>query len=243
MGDQLRFVVDNLTNLLWGVQNNRPGGLVMTLLLSTFGLGIGMVVAIAVSWVGRSNLRLLRAAGAAYVRTVRGIPLLLLLLLVHRVVAVSFGAANAFGSQTASLISAAVALVMYSSAYQADIVAAGLRAVPPLLVDEARLLGSPPVRTYLRVSLPYGLRVMRPALLSQTITLFKDSSVVVILGVADLTTTARIVLGSDVANAPYWVATYLAVGGLYFVVAFCLSRLAERSARSHVRMGLISTFD
>ncbi|MGI9645881.1 MAG: hypothetical protein ACR2O6_11295, partial [Ilumatobacteraceae bacterium] len=78
------------------------------------------------------------------------------------------------------------------------------------------------------VRLPYGVRVMQPALAGQAITLFKDSSVVIVLGVADLTTTARIALGSDVTNAPFWVATYLTVGAIYFVVAFTVSRVARR---------------
>lgn len=72
---------------------------------------------------------------------------------------------------------------------------------------------------------------MRPALTTQAITIFKDSSVVVVLGVSDLTTNARIALGGDVTNAPYWVATYLLVGFLYWCVAFGLARFAERRSR------------
>ena len=61
----------------------------------------------------------------------------------------------------------------------------------------------------------------------RAITIFKDSSVVVVLGVADLTTTARIALGSDITNAPFWVATYLTVGLLYWIVAYGLARAAR----------------
>lgn len=240
---QVEFVVEHLTDLLWGVPNNRPGGLVMTLILSTVGIGVGLLVAIAVSAAAQSRWRIVRALAAAYVRVVRGVPVILVLLLVHRIVAVSLGAANAFGSQRASLLSAAVALVLYSSAYQADIINAGLRAVPATLVEDARLLGSSRLRAYTSVKIPFGLRLMRPALLSQAITLFKDSSVVVVLGVADLTTTARIVLGADVRNAPYWVATYLTVGALYFLVAFGLSQLTARFEAGHRRMGMVTVIE
>lgn len=237
---QVGFVLEHLTDLLWGVPNNRPGGLVMTLILAVIGIGVGMVVAIAVSALQQSRWAPLRLLARSYVRVVRGVPIILVLLLVHRFVAVTFGAANAFGSQRASLLSAAVALILYSSAYQSDIITAGLRAVPSTMVEDATLLGSSRLRTYASVKIPFGLRVMRPALLSQAITLFKDSSVVVVLGVADLTTTARIVLGSDVRNAPYWVATYLTVGGLYFLVAFGLSQLTARFEANHRRMGLVT---
>ena len=59
------------------------------------------------------------------------------------------------------------------------------------------------------------------------------------LGVAELTTTARIVLGSDVGNTPFWVATYLTVGLLYFVVAFAVSRLALRGERRYQAGNLV----
>ena len=240
---QLDFVVSNLTDLLWGVPNNRPGGLVMTLILSVIGIGVGMALAMFVSAARESRFAAVRFVATTYVRLVRGVPLILVLLLVHRFVAVSLGAANAFGSQRASLLSAAVALILYSSSYQSDIITAGLRAVPRTLVEDARLLGSSRLRTFTSIQIPFGLRVMRPALVSQAITLFKDSSVVVVLGVADLTTTARIVLGADVRNAPYWVATYLTVGLLYFIVAFGLSQLVGRFSAEHRRMGLVTVIE
>jgi general L-amino acid transport system permease protein len=240
---QLDFVFGHLTDLLWGVPNNRPGGLVMTLILSVIGIGVGMAVAVLVSAARQSRFAALRWLATNYVRVVRGVPLILVLLLVHRFVAVSLGAANAFGSQRASLLSAAVALILYSSAYQSDIITAGLRAVPTTLVEDARLLGSSRLRTYASVQIPFGLRLMKPALVSQAVTLFKDSSVVVVLGVADLTTTARLVLGADVGNAPYWVATYLTVGVLYFVVAFGLSQLVARFRSEHQRMGLVTVIE
>ena len=114
------------------------------------------------------------------------------------------------------------------SAYQAEIVRAGFRAMPARLAESARLLGSTPRQVYLRIKLRYAWRVMLPAFTGQAISLFKDTSAVVILGVADLMTVARISLGSDVGNAPYWVGLYLVVGFLYFLVAFGLSRLAQR---------------
>ncbi len=82
---------------------------------------------------------------------------------------------------------------------------------------------------------------MLPAFTGQAVSLFKDTSVVIILGVAELMTVARIALGSDVGNAPYWVALFLVVGFLYFIVAFSLSRLAQRWERSHRRGDLVHT--
>ena len=80
---------------------------------------------------------------------------------------------------------------------------------------------------------------MRPSFAGQAISLFKDTSVVVILGVAELMTVARIVLGSDVGNAPYWVSLFLLVGFFYFVVAFTLSRLSLRWEKGHRTTDLV----
>ncbi len=230
MVEQLEFLWRNLPNLLFGFPQNRPGGLLLTILLTASSLAVGMLVAVVVGSAQVSRWAPLRWLGLAYSRVFRGIPLILLLLVIHQ-----FLSTGRLGFQTSSLGSAFVTLVLYGSAYQADIIAGGVRAVPKELIDDTRVLGAGPVRSYMSVSLPYGLRVMRPALLTQAITVFKDSSVVVVLGVADLTTTARIALGADVGNAPYWLATYLAVGFLYFAVALSLSRLVDRLGRNHVR--------
>ena len=119
------------------------------------------------------------------------------------------------------------------------VVTAGIAAVPEQLREDARILGASRGVVARTVTLPYVMRTMRPALVTQAVTVFKDSSVVVVLGVSDLTTNARIALGGDVTNAPFWVATYLMVGLLYWCVAFALSRAArhdrspwQRSVRS-----------
>jgi len=206
----------------------------MTLALSIFGLGLGLVVALLVAAARDANSKILRTVSLCYIHVMRGIPLILLLLLTHQIL----GGRTALGLE-APLVSALVTLVLYSGAYQGDIVAAGFRSVPSGVVDNARLLGCGWWKVLSLVKLPYSLRVMQPALAGQAITLFKDSSVVVILGVVDLTTTARLALGSNVTNAPHWVATYLTVGAIYFIVAFGLSRLANFWERRAGTSGLV----
>ena len=159
-----------------------------------------------------------------YVLVFRGLPLLLLVLLAHQLLS----SGRPWGITTTPLRSALIALTLYSGAYQVEIVRAGLKAVPIRLVEAARLMGCTPWQAYRQIKLRYAVRVMLPAFTGQAISLFKDTSVVIIIGVAELMTVARISLGSDVGNAPYWVGLYLMVGLLYFCVAFTLSRLAYR---------------
>ncbi|MEM8923976.1 MAG: ABC transporter permease subunit [Actinomycetota bacterium] len=234
MGDDVAFVARNLLDLLIGLPAQRPGGLLLSILLSAASLSVGFGLAVIVASLRDAPWAPVRAVGAAFVTVFRGVPLIMLLLIVHQ-----FAAGGLAGIDGSTLRSAFVTLVLYAGAYQADIITSGLRAVPASLVEDARVLGASPLRAFLTVRLPYGLRVMGPALAGQAITLFKDSSVVVVLGVAELTTTARIVLGNDVANAPYWVATYLAVGALYLFTASGLSTLFARLTDTERHTGLV----
>jgi His/Glu/Gln/Arg/opine family amino acid ABC transporter permease subunit len=221
MADQAEFLLLNLPRLLFGFPGYRPGGLLLSILLAAAAIGFGFVIALFISSAYDSRFKALRWSAYLYIQIFRGIPVILLLLLVHQLL-------SAGPSSPSPRFSAVLALTLYSSAYQAEIVRAGLKAVPAQLVESARLLGSSSRQAYLLVQLRYAGRVMLPAFTGQAISLFKDTSVVVIIGVADLMTIAQITLGGDVGNAPYWVGLYLVVGALYFSVAFGLSRLARR---------------
>ena len=228
MSDQIHFLWRQLPNLLWGFPNNRPGGLVLSVLLSGGAIAVGLVLAIGLGFAHHSRFGIIRFIAGRIVWALRGIPLIVLLVLLFQFL----GTGAIFGIRLSAFWSAAVTLTLYAAAYQADIVRAGITAVPQQLLDDARLLGASPAMLTRTVTLPYCLRTMRPALATQAITIFKDSSVVVVLGVSDLTTNARIALGGDVSNTPFWVATYLLVGFLYWCVAFGIARVAERRSRS-----------
>ena len=238
MSDQIAFILTNLLNLLLGFPGHRPGGLLMSLLLAMVAIGLGFIIAVLLGPVYESRKRPLRWLVHLYVQIFRGLPLILLLLLVHSLL----GYGRRQGWTITPLTSALVALTLYSSAYQAEIVRAGLRAVPSHLTESARLMGSSWPQIYRLIKMPTIWRTMLPAFTGQAISLFKDTSVVIIIGVADLMTTARIALGSDIDNSPYWMALNLTVGLLYFVVAFGFSRLAQRRERLSHTGDLIYSF-
>ncbi|MEM7536600.1 MAG: amino acid ABC transporter permease [Chloroflexota bacterium] len=223
VSEQLQFIVTNLPHLLLGYPNQRPGGLLLSLLMAVVAIGLGFVLGGIVGNVYTSRWRVLQWFCRIYVELLRGLPLLLLLLIVYQVVG-----GRRFGLNLSPLAAAMISLTLYSSAYQAEIIRAGLQSVPEDLRESARVLGSSPWQTYWLIRLRYALRVMLPALVGQAISLFKDTSVVLIIGVADIMMVARIALGSDVTNAPHWVPLYMTVGFLYFCVAFSLSQLARR---------------
>ncbi len=223
MIDQLAFLWENFANLLIGFPGQRPGGLLLSLILAFFGVGVGFVVALIVGSGRGARLPAVRLFSRIYIEIFRGIPLLLLLLLVYQVIG-----SQRFGLDLSAPIAAAISLILYSSAYQAEIVHSGLEAVPAQITESARSVGASAMQGFFFIKLRYALRVMLPAFVGQGISLFKDTSVVVIIAVADLMTVARDLLGSDVKNLVFWVPLYLFVGFIYFCVAFGFSRLANR---------------
>ena len=223
MSDQIDFIIRHIPNLLWGFPNNRPGGLLLSVLLSAGTISVGFLLATVLGFGHHSRWAVVRLLARRVVWLIRGIPLIVLLVLLFQIL----GTGIIFGLELSAFWTAVVTLILYAGAYQGDIVRAGIAAVPAQLLEDARLLGASRTTVARTVTVPYALRVMRPALVTQAITIFKDSSVVVVLGVVDLTTTARIALGSDIANAPFWVATYLTVGAMYWVVAFGLAKVVR----------------
>jgi len=233
--EQLDFLLGNMFNLLVGFPGHRPGGLLMSIFLAAVAVGLGFVVAVVLGSGYESRWRIVRLSSEAYLQIFPGIPLILLPLIVHQLL----GIGRQMGLRLTPLVSALAALILYSSAYQAEIVRAGLRSVPDPLIESARLLGGSQRQVYRMIRIRYALFVMRPAFAGQAISIFKDTSVVLILGVAELMTVARIVLGSDVGNAPYWVSLFLLVGLFYFVVAFTLSQISLRWERGDQTIDLV----
>ena len=218
--DQLEFIIHSLPNLLFGYPTARPGGLVLSLLLGVSGVVCGFVLALPIGVLGASQRRWLRGAATLYIRIIRGLPLVLLLLIIHTI-----GSRAVIGVNFAPLTSAAIALLLYASAYQAEIIRGGLRAVPPTQLEAAQASGLGYLDAWRFVILPQALRAMLPAFAGQAIAIFKDTSFVMILGVGDLMMVGRTI--GNAGNEQYFLALYGTIGLLYFSVAYTMSQLAR----------------
>ena len=223
MANQLEFILNNLLPLLIGFPGQRPGGLLMSIILAVVGISIGFALAIPLALGQRSRIAPLRWACSLLVDVFRGLPLILLLVIVFQVIG-----SGRFGFRLEPRGAALISLALYSAAYQAEIVRAGLAAIPAHFDEIGRMFGCTPRQRFAHIQFPMMVRTMFPAFTSQAISLFKDTSVVIVVGMSELMMSARILLGNDINNAPYWVSVYLTVGLLYFVAAFALSKWAGR---------------
>jgi ABC-type amino acid transport system permease subunit len=119
---------------------------------------------------------------------------------------------------------ALAAFVIFEAAYFGEIVRAGVQSVPRGQVEAARALGLTGAQSMRLVVLPQALRNMVPALITQAIVLFKDTSLASIIGYVDLTKAAQIVNNREIR--PFQL--YLFVAVVYWLFAYSISRLARR---------------
>jgi His/Glu/Gln/Arg/opine family amino acid ABC transporter permease subunit len=183
-----------------------------------FSLLIGVLMAVG---------RLAPMAGArwlagTYVEVFRATPLLLLLFFVF------FGSART-SVKLDALTAAIVALTLYNSAVVAEIVRAGIASISRGILEAGRSLGLSYLQLMREVAVPMALRRMAPGLVSQLVTLFKDTSLVSILGVLELLRRGRLIYEQPKYGDA--IEVLLVVSVMYFVPSYLLSLLAQRLER------------
>ena len=167
--------------------------LISGLLVSLELAGVTLVCALPLA-AGIALLRLapnpvLRWLGAIYVEAIRNVPLLAHLLFWYFGVSALLPdrvntALNESGRM--EFLSAAIALTLYTAAYMAEDIRSGIRAIPVVQFEASRALGFGFIATMRRIILPQALRVTVPPLISQTLNLWKDTSIATVIGVAEM---------------------------------------------------------
>jgi general L-amino acid transport system permease protein len=215
--------------LMWGgifgltyVSQDRWGGLPVTLILATFGLAFGFPLGILVALGRRSRLPAIRSLCVLYVELIRGVPLISLLFMAS----VMFPLFMPDGVNIDKLLRAQIAFVLYAGAYLAEVVRGGLQAVPRGQHEAAEALGLSYWQKNGLIVLPQAIRHVIPPLVNTFIAFFKDTSLVLIIGIFDLLTTAKTAI-IDPAWQSFSVEVYLFVGLIYFAFCFAMSRYSR----------------
>ncbi len=219
--------------LMWGgvwglpyVENERWGGLVLTLLLSTFGLAFAFPLSILLALGRRSVLPAIHVICIAYIELIRGVPLISLLFMASVMLPLFLPA----GVSIDKLLRAQIAMILFAAAYLAEVVRGGLQALAQGQEDAARALGLSYWQRTLLVILPQALRIAIPPLVNTFIGFFKDTSLVVIIGLFDLLTTIKVSL-SEPAWTGFGVEAYLFAALVYFLFCYSMSRYSQKLER------------
>jgi polar amino acid transport system permease protein len=163
-------------------------GLALSLQLAAVTLVLALPLALSVALMRLSPVAFLRWAGFAFVESIRNIPLLAHMLFWY------FGAPELLpqGLKTwlyagnIEAVSAVIALTFYTAAFMAEDIRSGIRAIPPVQFEAGRALGFSFLGMMRRVVLPQALRITVPPLISQTLNLWKNTSIATVIGAAEL---------------------------------------------------------
>ncbi|HEX5092906.1 MAG TPA: amino acid ABC transporter permease [Burkholderiales bacterium] len=231
--------------LMWGgvpglpyVENERWGGLMLTLLLATFGISFAFPISILLALGRRSRLPAVRALSILWIELVRGVPLISLLFMASVMLPLFLPE----GVTIDKLLRALIAMIVFAAAYLAEVVRGGLQSLAHGQEEAADALGLSYWKKTLLVLLPQALRVAIPPLVNTFIAFFKDTSLVVIIGLFDLLTSIKVAL-TEPAWSGFGVEAYLFASLVYFCFCFAMSRYSQNLerdlgfGRSHAREG------
>lgn len=201
---------------------DRWGGLLLTLVLAAVAIGLSFPLGVLLALGRRSALPLVRGLCTLFIEGVRGLPLITVLFMAALIVPLVVPDAW----RPDAVIRAALGLTLFSAAYLAEDVRGGLDAVGHGQVEAARALGLSGVATLRRVVLPQALRSVVPAVVGQFISLLKDTSLVLIVGLTELFGVAR-----SVSNQPAFLGHFaealLFTAVIYFVLCSGLSTVSR----------------
>jgi len=226
--------------LMWGgvfglsyVPQERWGGLPITLILSTFGLAFAFPLAILVALGRRSKLPAIKMLCILYVELIRGVPLISLLFMAS----VMFPLFLPEGMNIDKLLRAQIAITLFAGAYLAEVVRGGLQALSRGQYEAADALGLSYWHKTGFIILPQALRMVIPPLVNTFIGFFKDTSLVLIIGIFDLLTAGKTAI-VEPAWQGFGVEVYITVGLIYLVFCFAMSKYSqdlERDLNQHRR--------
>jgi His/Glu/Gln/Arg/opine family amino acid ABC transporter permease subunit len=207
---RLHVVTDNWVFLVSGIY--------ATLAVTLGALAIGVALGLPTGMARLSQRRWLSMPAIAYIEVFRNTPALVQLIWIYYCLPILTGI------NMSAAVSCTIALGLNAAAYIAEIFRAGIQAVDRGQVDAARSVGMSYFQTLRKVVLPQAFRRMIPAFVNETVSLVKYSSLVSVLGVADLTYQAQSL--STTTYRPIEVFTFIAL--VYFLICTLLSYLARR---------------
>ena len=203
------------------IRSSLWGGLFLTLFAAAISTALAFPLGLLLALGRRSELPIIRGISTIYIELVRGLPLIGILFMAQVMLplVVPF--------RLDRLLRAILGLTFFNAAYLAENIRSGLQSLPPGQSEAARSLGLNPIQTLRFIILPQALRLVIPAIVGQFISLFKDTSLLALFALFELTGIARSIL-----SQPQFIGrngeVYLFIGLIYWIFCFGLSQFSKR---------------
>jgi general L-amino acid transport system permease protein len=203
------------------VRTNNWGGLLLTLILAVVGIVVSFPLGVFLALGRQSKLPAIRWISTAYIETVRGVPLITILFMGSVLIPIFIP-----DFSINQVLRMMIGITLFSAAYMAENIRGGLQAIPTGQYEAAQAVGLNYIHTMLFIILPQALRSVIPAIVGQFIALFKDTSLVAIIGLIDLLGVAKTVIAD-----PNWLGlqaeVYLFAAVIYFVFSYSMSYVSK----------------
>lgn len=202
------------------------GGLLLTVVVALAGVSLSFPIGVVMALARRSSFPLIRPIAVGYIELIRGVPLISLLFMGQFAIGFLFPP----GVTVPGPIPRAVIMItLFSGAYVAEVVRGGLQSVPAGQIEAGKALGLSPLTITRQIVLPQALRNSIPALIGQFISLLKDVSLLVIIGLQEMLGIVRVVQARPrFNNQGYTPEAYAFVGVVYWALCFSMSRASQR---------------
>jgi general L-amino acid transport system permease protein len=195
------------------------GGLLITLLLSVGGIVLSFPFGVLLALGRRSNLPVVKLFSIFFIEVVRGVPLVTILFMFSVILALFLPTE----SRIDRVIRALMGIVFFSAAYTAENVRGGLQAIPPGQVEAAKALGLKNFHVTSLIVLPQALRLVIPTIVGQFISLFKDTTLVYIVGINDLLGMGNAVLKLKPEFVRLQMEVYLFIALIFWIFSYFMS--------------------
>lgn len=207
------------SSLLPSVPTSVWGGLLITLLLSVGGIVLSFPFGVLLALGRRSSLPVVKLFSIFFIEIIRGVPLVTILFMFSVILALFLPTE----SRIDRVIRALMGIVFFTAAYTAENVRGGLQAIPPGQVEAAKALGLKNVQITSLIVLPQALRLVIPTIVGQFITLFKDTTLVYIVGINDLLGMGNAVLKLKPEFVRLQMEVYLFIALIFWVFSYFMS--------------------
>ena len=209
------------------------GGLMLNLLLAVAGIVLSFPIGVALALGRRSQLPVVKVLCVTFIEVFRGVPLITLLFMSQTLVPLAFP--EDFPQN--SLFRAAVVITLFSAAYMAENIRGGLQALHTGQAEAARALGLPGRQTTLLISLPQAIRNVIPAIVGQFIGLFKDTSLVYIIGMLDIVEVSRVFISGNTEYLDNAAEAFIFLALVFWVFTYGMSYVSGK-VEQHLGVGV-----
>ncbi|MDP1748936.1 MAG: amino acid ABC transporter permease [Reyranella sp.] len=204
------------------VETSLWGGIPVTIILATYGLAFAFPYGVLLALGRRSNLPLIKGLCVGFIELIRGVPLISLLIMASVMLPLFLPS----GTTIDKFLRAQVAVVLFAGAYIAEVIRGGLQSLPKGQFEAADAMGLNYLQKTLLIILPQAIRVVIPPLINTFIGFFKDTSLVLIIGIFDFLNTANQAL-VDPNWAGFPAEVYLFAAFIYFIFCYSMSRYSK----------------